>query len=447
MAERQLNVFINERLVGTLREANDLWVFDYDPEWKTSEDTFDLSPALPRSKLSHVDGASVRPVQWYFDNLLPEEMLRTVLAKEADIKEDDSFGLLAYFGAESAGSLVLRAPNDDTRAQVGLRELPDAVLSQRIKDLPRTSLNHDSPKHMSLAGAQHKLAVVFRNGKLFEPLPGEPSTHILKPNHQEADYPASVINEYFVMRLAKVLDLNVPLVHRYYTPEPVYIVDRFDRTRRDDQVLREHMIDACQLLNKARGFKYKAANIETLTKAINKCRTRPKARLWLFQWLVFNVLVGNGDNHLKNISFMVSAEGIEISPGYDLLSTAVYRTQAMAANHAYATWPHVELALPLHGATQFADISRQVMVDTGKELGLGEDTVVRELDKMVTRIVPAADTLYAEIEKENIELTLPDSAKLAFAGELRLLRTVRYIIIQDMVEKLHPTANLEPVKS
>jgi serine/threonine-protein kinase HipA len=145
MADRQLNVFINEHLVGTLREANDLWAFDYDPAWAASENAFDLSPALSRSRLLHVDGASQRPVQWYFDNLLPEEALRTVLAREASINEDDSFGLLAYFGAESAGSLVLRSPEDPVTVQAGLRELPDAVLSDRIKKLPRLSLNHDAP--------------------------------------------------------------------------------------------------------------------------------------------------------------------------------------------------------------------------------------------------------------------------------------------------------------
>lgn len=49
-------------------------------------------------------------MQWYFDNLLPEEQLRSILAKEAQIDEADAFGLLGYFGAESAGSLSLAAP-------------------------------------------------------------------------------------------------------------------------------------------------------------------------------------------------------------------------------------------------------------------------------------------------------------------------------------------------
>jgi hypothetical protein len=48
----------------------------------------------------------MRPVQWYFDNLLPEEELRRVAATDAGLKDqDDAFALLQYLGAEPAGSL------------------------------------------------------------------------------------------------------------------------------------------------------------------------------------------------------------------------------------------------------------------------------------------------------------------------------------------------------
>ncbi|MDF2463836.1 MAG: protein HipA [Ramlibacter sp.] len=123
---------------------------------------------------------------------------------------------------------------------------------------------------MSLAGAQHKMLVVMRGGELFEPLAATPSTHILKPNHQSSDYSASVMNEFFTMRLAKSLGLDVPAVHRLYAPQPVYIVERFDRVRVQgsaadpDGVGRRHVIDTCQLLNKSRAFKCAAANLQTL---------------------------------------------------------------------------------------------------------------------------------------------------------------------------------------
>lgn len=110
MTPRELLVSVNDRRIGVLREADDLWAFAYDPEWIAADDAFDLSPALSRSQAEHVDGASQRPVQWYFDNLLPEEALRAILAKEAALPAEDAFGLLAYFQGDSAGSLILRHP-------------------------------------------------------------------------------------------------------------------------------------------------------------------------------------------------------------------------------------------------------------------------------------------------------------------------------------------------
>lgn len=67
---RRLQVYIDQTLVGTLSEGNNLWVFEYDPAWADLDRSFNLSPALPRSVLRHEDGSTVRPVQWYFDNLL-----------------------------------------------------------------------------------------------------------------------------------------------------------------------------------------------------------------------------------------------------------------------------------------------------------------------------------------------------------------------------------------
>ena len=72
MSTRQLEVIVNRDLVGWLREQNDSWQFEYAEQWRTSAEGFDLSPALTRAQASHADGASNRPVQWYFDNLLPE---------------------------------------------------------------------------------------------------------------------------------------------------------------------------------------------------------------------------------------------------------------------------------------------------------------------------------------------------------------------------------------
>lgn len=448
MSRRELAVLVNDELVGHLREENDLWQFEYADQWRKAARGFDLSPALPRAVGLHMDGASQRPVQWYFDNLLPEEALRGMIAKEASLNAEDAFGLLAYFGVESAGSLVLCDPDKPMAVEHGVKPLSLLELSQRITKLPHVSLTRDAPKRMSLAGAQHKMLVILDGGALFEPLPGTPSTHILKPNHPGGDYPASVMNEYFTMRLAKAVGLDVPAVHRLYAPQPVYLVARFDRVlpqagdgdtaERAEAVRRRHLIDTCQLLNKARTFKYAAAHLGTLAEAVAHCRSKAVARLQLYRWVVFNVLVGNNDNHLKNISFMVDAGGINVAPAYDLLCTAVYDTRALAGDHA--RWPHTPLALTLGDANTFAGVMRAHLLAAGKSLGLADRTATRELDRLVHAVPVEADKLIVEIaaraESEIAACPEPEAARRHLAGELRLLRAARHIIMADMCRQL-----------
>ncbi|MDD2927180.1 HipA domain-containing protein [Rhodoferax sp.] len=74
------------------------------------------------------------------------------------------------------------------------------------------------------------------------------------------------------------------------------LIERFDRVRApgDAATQRIHIIDTCQLLNKSRAFKYQQANLQTLAEAIKLCRQKAAARIQLYRWLLFNVLVGNG---------------------------------------------------------------------------------------------------------------------------------------------------------
>lgn len=68
------------------------------------------------------------------------------------------------------------------------------------------------------------------------------------------------------------------------------------------------------MLNKSRTFKYTASHTDALAQAVGYCRSKIAARLQIYRWLVFNVLIGNGDNHLKNISFLVDTSGIAVAP-------------------------------------------------------------------------------------------------------------------------------------
>ncbi len=434
MTGKSLCAWINQTQVGTLQEAQGIWCFEYTPAWRQAAKNFALSPHLPLQASLLQDGASQRPVQWYFDNLLPEEHQRVLLAADARLSAADAFGLLAYYGAESAGSLILLPPGAPAPAAALLHALPDATLEARIRQMPRIALTHGAPKRMSLAGAQHKLAVVFQDDQLFEPAEATPSTHILKPDHPGEDYPHSVINEWFVMRLAQRLGLLVPPVHRRYVPSPVYLIERFDRVLSPQGWQRRHVIDACQLLGLDRSFKYSQGSVATLERLAQLCRSPATVRIQLFDWLVFNVLIGNGDAHLKNLSFLVSEEGIALAPFYDLLSVATYETRTFDKTG----WPdQAVLAWPIFNETRFGGLTQRLLLEAGQALKLSASTAKRRFDQLHSRIWQAAQTLYAETEAENAQIsaTRPELSA-TMGGELRCLRAMLYVVIQEMVKKL-----------
>jgi len=432
---RILDVFINGRLAGKLVENRDVWGFAYEEEWMGDPRAFPLAPGISLAKRRHIDGSTHRSVQWFFDNLLPEEALRSAISKELEVNEHDAFGLLQALGAESAGSLVLLPPGAGA-AERGARRLEFGELSLRLRNLPRTSLHAGSPKRMSLAGAQHKMVVLYdeKTARLQEPFQGTASSHILKPDSTAEGYPHSTVNEAFTMKLAGHLGLDVPPVHLLYTPEPAYVINRFDRVfdEASQEWLRLHVVDACQLLDLARTFKYQGASIQTLASLMDRCREKAQARMGIYQWLLFNTLVGNSDSHLKNLSFLVDRGGVRLAPFYDLLSTAVYHTRAYADEHA--VWPQERLTVPLAGAAFFADVTYGKLLAAGTALGLTQSTSGRVLDRMLGMLAPQADTLIAEFEAGQLHQPA-DSAMdhSTRSAHLRMLRSIRHIVIEDML--------------
>lgn len=414
---RTLQAMINGQHVATLTDNSGSWQLEYSPAWVKSEEGYDLSPRLPRASETIVDGSSERPVQWFFDNLLPEEQSRQLLAGDAKIEFADAFGLLGYYGAESAGAITLLA-EPDAVIESGLRPLTDMDLSRRINNLPRVALTTDAPKRMSLAGAQYKLPVVLIEQQLYEPVGNTPSTHILKPNHsQPDDYDATVANEWFVMRLAQEAGMEVPNVSLRRVPEAVYLIERFDRSHEGDQVYREHVLDGCQLLGLDRHFKYQQANTETLNKILGLVRNRAQVRLQLFRWLVFNLLVGNNDAHLKNLSFFVKPDGYRLAPHYDLLCTAIYGDSPTA-------WLGADLVWKTDGMRTHEEVSRAAVLRMGREIGITEALAARHIDEIVHALEAATAKVLAECESQ---LT---------AGENRLLLRIVHGVIRDMAARL-----------
>jgi serine/threonine-protein kinase HipA len=158
----------------------------------------------------------------------------------------------------------------------------------------------------------------------------------------------------------------------------------------------------------------------------------------LSRWVLFNTLVGNSDSHSRNISFLVSAKGVQLAPFYDLLCTAVYHTRLYADDAAI--WPGEPLAIPIMGASVFADVTRDKLLKTGTALGLPPATAAREVTKMVQALPGAADALIAELEHEFASIAARSTQREAMTAtkgaDAQLLRGVRSIVIGEMLRRV-----------
>lgn len=423
---RELDVYIEAERIGRLFENTGIWSFQYDTAWQA--DGYPIAPRLPLQATPIVDTGTERPVQWFFDNLLPEEMARTRLIASLEKGDWDAWRLLERFGSESAGALTLLKPGDVLAAS-GLNCLSDEQLQARILAMPRVPLGSDAPKKMSLAGAQEKLPVVVNGaGELFDPVGSQISTHILKPDALSEHYPASAVNEWFCARVAQELKLNVPPVELRYVPSCIYLIERFDRAWVNQTLVRRHTLDATQLLSLSSGSKYTMSGAQALNDVASICRAKAPTRIALFRWALFNILIGNHDAHLKNISLFAGREGYSLAPHYDLLSTASWARPELVAHGP--TWPDIELSFPIGEATTFRNIRRVHLFQFAEAINIPEKMAIREIDRLVAGISTAADKVMAEFEHRN---DVPTHMR---AGQLRMLLSIRHLPVASMQAQL-----------
>jgi len=173
--------------------------------------------------------------------------------------------------------------------------------------------------------------------------------------------------------------------------------------------------------------------VEVTLHTVGYCRNRVVTRLSLYRWLVFNLLLANTNNHLKNLSFLVSAEGIELAPPYDLLSTGTYHTRAFANERA--NWPAVDLAIELPGTTTLATVTRESILSAGEALGLPRRPSERELDRLTKNLLPALSALEQRVERENADYAEP--VQVFLGGERRLVSTIKHVVVKDMLQRLN----------
>jgi len=413
MSRHRLNAWVGERCMGVLSydDTSGLFAFDYSPDWVADKTAIPLSPSLPLGQSDDFNqqhhSVSIRR---FFENLLPEGKALDDAVAAHRVSKANLYGLLLALGRESTGAVSLlpegtkpgQAP--DTRRKITLDEL-----SERIRSRAHEPFNvWDGRVRMSIAGYQDKLAVYRDNGELYLVEGRLASTHILKPEPLSPNLPHLVANEHFCLRLAASLGLPPIEVEILRVPDPVLVVERFDRSRDGDQVARLHVIDACQALDQGVSHKYErnfgsgrdvahirdGVSIGRLFSITGYALSGAAMRLGLLRWILLQYLIGNSDAHGKNLSFFVEPGGLRLAPSYDLVAVCVY--------------PKIDHELAMAIGDEF-DISRVRAFDwavLAEQNGLDRRLVAREMGRMTRALRKALPGLQAWADYTEAERSL-----------------------------------------
>ena len=325
-----LEVWLDEHEVGWLRPSTG-WRQDEAPRvslaylerWTSEVLAFPLAPSLPMPERGGPRIESeTDEVQAFFGNLLPEAPQSEALFSALGLARGDRFGALRRAGHDLAGAVRLVPVERERPPGPVQRPVSPEELSERLRH--RDALPFavwDGQVRGLLSGSRDKLCVYVEpdGGWHLVDGPQMASTHVLKPAPVDPALRDLPFNELFCMRLAALVGLDVAPVQLHQVPEPVLIIERFDRQRLvDGRVRRLHTIDACQAL----GLPHRNVSPAQLFSLLKHSPTPLVDARALLRWTAFQQLLGNGSGDGRNVSFFVDHGGLRVAPVHTLASAA-----------------------------------------------------------------------------------------------------------------------------
>jgi serine/threonine-protein kinase HipA len=301
--------------------------------------------------------------------------------------------------------LIRRLGEADLPGAVRVLEIaPDG--SQEIPALEPYSGSEQSESpflKFSLAGAQLK-ASVFRDERgMTVPIKGTAGNFILKfpdgraGNDQvpEAEHAAMKFAHEVGIRTAAVFledAANVSGLEDVAAENPglSLLVERFDRTASGNRVHTEEVAQVLDIPTAREHAKYREANFETIG-VIVAAHTGIATVGEVVDRIVFNVLIGNGDAHLKNWAFIYrDGRTPVLSPAYDIVPTVLYVK-------------HDDLGLNIGKTKIFEDISFKHFAGLGNRTGYGAQEAMDRAASMAERVLDNWNTLSAYLTSSQFD--------------------------------------------
>lgn len=326
MADRTLDVLIDwqgETLcVGRLwtrsRGNKETSSFEYTDSWRAHATAFALDPMLPLAAGTfHTEAlfnafTDPAPDRWGRNLLLRRERKRAKAAGQPArtlldidyltlVEDRNRLGALRF--TEDSGAHFLAESEQAIPPIIKLGRLLSAttrILNDKESD---DDLRLVLAPGASLGGARPKAAVIDADGHLT----------IAKFPAPTDDWPVPRW-EATAMTLARAAGIEVPdfALHKVQN-RPVFIMRRFDR---DDTGQRIPFMSALTALGAADGDTRSYLELLDVLRTDGATPERDAAQLW--RRMVFNVLISNTDDHLRNHGYLRDPGGWMLAPAYDL---------------------------------------------------------------------------------------------------------------------------------
>lgn len=326
--ERELLIYMDIArepvLVGRLwareRAGRETSSFTYDPSWIKRRGAFALAPSLPltpgpyhsaKGLLTALTDAA--PDAWGRKLMLRQERARARKAKTQPRTLFDIDFLAGVDDFTRLGALRIKdAGGDDFIAQTGRPVPPLIDLPKLLSATGRIERDRETDDDLvlvlapgtSLGGARPKATVRDVNGNLL----------VAKFPKRDDDWPVTLW-EAVVLQLAENAGVTVPQWRlEVIAKKPVLLLTRFDRV---DIETRIPFMSAMTALD-AEDHGDQRSYLE-IVDVLRQLGSRPEADIaQLWRRIVFNMLVSNTDDHLRNHAFLHDGTGWTLSPAYDM---------------------------------------------------------------------------------------------------------------------------------
>jgi len=324
----------------------------------------------------------------FFSNLLPEEPLRTYLAKRARVKAEREFFLIRALGRDLPGALQIMARDGESSSSDDESPQPHAAESQ------------ERPLRFSLAGVQLKFSAVQKaKGGLTIPADGVGGSWIVKlPSERFTGVPE---NEFAMMELARRIGIDVPETKLLPIKEvqglpkgigvlgdKAFAIRRFDRAEKGAKI---HIEDFAQVFGVYPNRKYDNANYRNIAQVL-WIETGAEGTREFVRRLVFNALIGNADMHLKNWSLIYpDMRTARLAPAYDFVATIAFL-------------PDDKMALNFVDSKAFASLTRNQFVRFANKAGLPEKATIDTVEETVSRFADVWKSSAGELDERTHSL-------------------------------------------